>query len=367
MRVQTLYPGCMRIKDLKTEWRIVDDRLEYYRPDNLKAILGDENAWKRVLRDPEIQEVLKKNHEDPDAAHLGRERMYERIKTHYYWPGMYQDVDSYVGQCGVCKKAKYKQSSSKAPFQTRSYPLFLVTDNGREFVNETLKEYSNTVGVKHTPIAVAHPQANPVERINRTIKPMIRSYIDKDQSRWDEHLGEFQLAYNSSYHASLKLSPYFLVHGQEPRLSGKITDLELDDITTENDKWKLRIQRLDELRHKVEAVMRKENERQENYQSKNNSIPEVKVGDEVFYPNRKLSNKSQRYSASLGMKYLGPAIISKIISPCIKEDDCLTEAGGIPPQGAGRQPPLLVGESEFRGVQEAARVSTEPAVTKRDR
>ncbi|XP_053598028.1 retrovirus-related Pol polyprotein from transposon 297 [Microplitis demolitor] len=363
------------------DWRIVEDRLEYHRPDPLKSIVGDDNAWKVVLQDPEIQEVLKKHHEDPDAAHLGRDRMYERIKVQYYWPGMYQDVDSYVEACEVCKQAKYKQSSSKAPMQTRqpirpwaivaadvtgpftrsrkghqyilviqdlytrfielyplrrhtgaavleafkrtfslrSYPLFLVTDNGREFVNETVQDYLKSVGVKFTPLAVAHPQANPVERINRTIKPMIRSYINKDQTRWDDHLGEIQLAYNSSYHTSLKLSPYFLVHGQEPRLSDKLTELEMEDFIPDNEEWKQRVQRLDELRHKIESIMRAEQERQATYKSPESKIPEVKLGDRVFYPNRKLSNKSQKYSAGLGMKYLGPATVKKIISPLVVE------------------------------------------------
>ncbi|CAD6234146.1 GSCOCG00012365001-RA-CDS, partial [Cotesia congregata] len=363
------------------DWRIVDDRLNYHRPDPLKSIVRDDTAWKLVLKDSEVPEILKRNHEDPDAAHLGRDRMYKRIKVRYYWPGMWRDVDEFVEACEVCKRVKYKQTSSKAPMQTRQpiqpwavvaaditgpftrsrrghqyvlviqdlytrfielhplrrhtgatvvdamkrtfslrgYPLFLITDNGREFVNDTLKEYLRATGVKFTPLAVAHPQANPVERINRTLKPMIRAYIDKDQSRWDEHLGDFQLAYNSSYHAALKLSPYFLVHGQEPRLSGNLTESELGDLDLDQDEWKQRVSRLDELRHKIENKMQRESERQARYYNQDRSIPEVQVGDKVFYPNRKLSSKAQGYSASLGNKYLGPATISRVVSPLVVE------------------------------------------------
>lgn len=59
---------------------------------------------------------------------------------------------------------------------------------------------------------------------------MIRAYIDKDQTRWDKLLREFKLAYNSSYHTALKLSPYYLVHGHESRLAGKMSEVEFEDL-----------------------------------------------------------------------------------------------------------------------------------------
>lgn len=85
----------------------------------MKSIVEDENAWKTVLRETEILNVLKKNHEEPDAGHLGREHTYERIKVLHYWPGMYQDVSNFVGSCDICKTDKYKQTASQANIQTR--------------------------------------------------------------------------------------------------------------------------------------------------------------------------------------------------------------------------------------------------------
>lgn len=93
-------------------WRIVDDRLQYYRPDPVKNLIGDKDAWKSVVKESEVQEILRRNHEDPDAAHLGRDRMYYRIGIKYYWPGMYRDVNDYVDNCELCKKIKSKNTSS---------------------------------------------------------------------------------------------------------------------------------------------------------------------------------------------------------------------------------------------------------------
>ncbi|CAG5093181.1 Protein of unknown function [Cotesia congregata] len=98
------------------------------------------------------------------------------------------------------------------------------------------------------------------------------------------------------------------------------SDSELEEeFTPLLEPWPKRIQRLEELRHKIELNMRKESERQEKYHGVNHEIPEVSVGDLVYYPNRKLSNKAAGYSASLGVKYLGPVMVSKIISPLVVE------------------------------------------------
>lgn len=98
-----------------------------------------------------------------------------------------------------------------------------MTANGKKFIDQNIKEFLEETGVKSVPTAIAHPQGNPVEQINGTIKPMIRALLLKDQTSWDEHLGAFQLAYNNSYHASLHMSLYYLDQGKKPRLPGKVT------------------------------------------------------------------------------------------------------------------------------------------------
>ncbi|KAG0920337.1 hypothetical protein G6F31_020765 [Rhizopus arrhizus] len=49
---------------------------------------------------------------------------------------------------------------------------------------------------------------------------MIGAFMDLKyhQVTWDEHLNEFQLAYNSSVHDSTKYSPFSVVFGREPRV-----------------------------------------------------------------------------------------------------------------------------------------------------
>ncbi|XP_044588780.1 uncharacterized protein LOC123267929 [Cotesia glomerata] len=101
------------------DWKTLDDHLYYRRPDLVEEILGDEEEWKKVRKDHKVPETLRRNYEEPDARHLGRNKMYERIKTKFYWPGMSKDVEEFVQACDTCKQIKYKQTSSKAPLQSR--------------------------------------------------------------------------------------------------------------------------------------------------------------------------------------------------------------------------------------------------------
>ncbi|KAK3946636.1 hypothetical protein QBC32DRAFT_199805, partial [Pseudoneurospora amorphoporcata] len=46
--------------------------------------------------------IFKKCHQE--AGHKGREGTYRRIVDHYYWRGIYGDVERWVKQCPECQK-----------------------------------------------------------------------------------------------------------------------------------------------------------------------------------------------------------------------------------------------------------------------
>ena len=51
------------------------------------------------------------------------------------------------------------------------------TDNGTEFINKALSKKLREYGIKHSTTPAYHPQANPVERVNRVVKTMISSFV----------------------------------------------------------------------------------------------------------------------------------------------------------------------------------------------
>ncbi|KAG5885546.1 hypothetical protein JTB14_007626 [Gonioctena quinquepunctata] len=67
-----------------------------------------------------------------------------------------------------------------------------------------------------------HPQANPTERVNRVIKTMIRSFVNKNHRSWDEQLHKYGFAIRTAVHEVTGFSPAYLNFGRELYLSGKV-------------------------------------------------------------------------------------------------------------------------------------------------
>jgi len=91
-------------------------------------------------------------------------------------------------------------------------PKFLLTDNGTEFVNQTIRAFTHEYGITHTTVS---PRANSMERVNWVLKTMIIAFLDRDHRDWDVHLNDFRFAYNTAHHSSIGTSPAFLNLGRE--------------------------------------------------------------------------------------------------------------------------------------------------------
>uniref|UniRef100_A0ABD2WA60 RNA-directed DNA polymerase n=1 Tax=Trichogramma kaykai TaxID=54128 RepID=A0ABD2WA60_9HYME len=246
----------------------------------LDPITNSEDVWKLVVPEEYRDRVLSDAHCITSAGHLGSKKTYDRVVQEYYWPGMFHDVEDFVRQCEICQRYKVSQTGPqglmtrrvvdrpwavvaadlmefpRSKFQNKYllvfqdiftrwievYPLraatganvlkafeqlilfrwetpdFLLTDNGKEFDNKLLNDGLQEYGVKHVYTPPYWPQANPVERSNRTLKTMIASYVGADHQNWDKHLHEFRHAVNTAVQSTLKVSPAFLNMGRQPRL-----------------------------------------------------------------------------------------------------------------------------------------------------
>lgn len=202
----------------------------------------------------------------------------------------------------------------------------IICDNGTEFINKDIQELIKEYGVKLETTAISHPSANPVERSNRTIKPMLAAFIKQQQNTWDENISEIQFAYDTSKYSEMGVSPAFMNYGRIPEPAGRKREDTFNENIETNTQGDCveRMKRLPELWHLVERNIFKAKARQGKYQT-NKLHRQLKINDTVYYPNRKLSNKSNKYSAKLGTRYLGLAIISKFLGPMTVELKDLTD------------------------------------------
>ena len=298
---------------------------------------------------------------------------------------MTQDIKSFVQNCEVCAKVKYNQRPLKgqlttrplqspwaqlsvdtAVSQTRSKrgnsnlivvqdlytkyielfpvrhrtgksvvktletifdrwgtPRSIITDNGTEYINKDVRAFLLARGVKHVTTPLSHPQSNPVERVNRTIKPMISAFINENHREWDENLSKIQLAYNTVPHSGSRVSPFLLNHGREAVVK-HVTKLPetIDNPTIKDsiDEWTARMSKIDDFRHKIENQIKKNSDKRlAKINSNRVESVEIKVGTEVYYSSKKLSNKAEAYSSKLAHKFTGPAFVHRVCGPVTVE------------------------------------------------
>ena len=86
-------------------------------------------------------------------------------------------------------------------------PIAILTDNGPEFIASEFNSFLSKYGIDHKLTTPYRPQSNgAVERVNRTIKGLLKSLVEK-ASAWANELPQAIITYNNTYHSELKMSP----------------------------------------------------------------------------------------------------------------------------------------------------------------
>ena len=104
-------------------------------------------------------------------------------------------------------------------FRLFSTPAYLVSDQGKAFTGHVITHLCEMYGVQKLGTSPYHAQTNgQVERMNQTIICMIGKLEEDRKACWSEHLPELLLAYNATYSAVTRYSPYYLLFSRRPRI-----------------------------------------------------------------------------------------------------------------------------------------------------
>jgi RNase H-like domain found in reverse transcriptase/Integrase zinc binding domain/Integrase core domain len=228
---------------------------KYHTDDNYVFRIMPNNKRVLVIPEPMRETLLQENHDDPKSGHQGFFKTRNRIKAKFYWPTLSKDVKKYVAGCQVCKSSKAVHQTTRPPmgtqksasrpwkivsidlvgpitrsssgntmilsvvdvftkfalifplknavskpiikilenfiFLTFNVPRILMSDNGKQFVSRDFQNFLKKYHVQHHKTAYYHPQANPVERVNKVIGETIRCYVgdqhQKFSSNWSCH------------------------------------------------------------------------------------------------------------------------------------------------------------------------------------
>lgn len=334
--------------------------------------LNPESEWKLCAPKQERDTILRENHDEPKAGHLGTSKTLTRVAQRYYWPGMFRDVAKYVRKCITCQTHKPSQErrpglmhirNAEQPWEIVSTDLIgplprssqgynwiivfhdkfskwteirplrtatsntvskalkeciimrygcpkaLLTDNGKQFTSKQFENELQKYGIDHRLTAPYTPQSNPTERVNRTLETMIATYVSTNHKKWDEYLSELNFAINTSKQESTRYTPAFLLFGRELRIPGDKNRLPTPSI---RDKEKT-----EELYELVRTYQNKASTHQKHHYDKQRREWGPRINDLVLKRDFPLSDASKSFCAKLAPKYIGPYKIIEQKSPVI--------------------------------------------------
>lgn len=95
-------------------------------------------------------------------------------------------------------------------------PKEIHTDQGREFESQLFNKIMEILDIKKTRTSPYRPQSDGVvERGNKSLKDMIKTFVIRNYNSWDVHLPLVVMAYRSTIHETTGCTPNLLFLGRE--------------------------------------------------------------------------------------------------------------------------------------------------------
>ena len=247
-----------------------------------KGLVTDKGG--RTLAPHRLRRDIMQAHHD-QRGHSGFEKTLDNISTFWTWSSLSKDVKNHVLSCDVCNCVKpphkyentelrkmheaqgfndrvhldcltnlqttpsgykhvlmmvdaYSGFSVAAPMTRTtaeeviqtfmdkwvshySFPRQLVSDNGREFINNQFETLCGEMNIHHISTTPYHSRSNGMaERKIRSLNEFLRTYVNSPSQKmiyWDSLLTSFNLLVNCT-RGPHGFSPYFLAHGQEAQI-----------------------------------------------------------------------------------------------------------------------------------------------------
>ena len=250
--------------------------------DNVLYMLSTNNLRDRLLLPKRFRkEALRLQHDVPSAAHPGFDRTLERIKQRFVWFGLRGDVMDYVNSCVPCNLNKSLPKPGRHDLVERSaadrlevlhidymgplprtssgaryilmmvdkftkwveavptqdctaettadallqvfyrigFPQSIVSDRGKSFENNLIKQLCRTLGISKERTTPYRPSANgQCERLNRVLMASLRCCLEKARDDWHKFVPQIAAAIRSTVNRSTGYTPNFLMFGQEINL-----------------------------------------------------------------------------------------------------------------------------------------------------
>jgi hypothetical protein len=187
----------------------------------------------------------------------------------------------------------------------------IISDRDSRFTSEFWKELMSKLGCKAMMSTAYHPQTDgQTERVIRTLEDMIRCYCDEYTDDWDELLIPLEMAYNDSFQASTKFSPFYMNYGRHPRTPQVMVVGLQEEPKTAASSY---LSRLSDCHRAARFHMKASQLRQAQNANKNRRPAEYKVGDKVLLSVYRIRGADGKLFQKLQPKWCGPFEVTRVI------------------------------------------------------
>ncbi|KAL8443247.1 hypothetical protein Emed_006922 [Eimeria media] len=179
-------------------------------------------------------------------------------------------------------------------------PKVLISDRDPRFVAELWKLFCQRFDIHRALSSSWHPQSDgQTERVHRTLEQVLRTYIQSDETAWEDLLPPVELAYNCTTHSSSGLSPFEVMIGENPLRASDLDVVDNFDDTITPPMTKLFQQLVD----RAAANLLQAQAQQKYYADAHRQDVSFEVGDMVWLSTK---NMQPRGTPKLQPQFIGP-------------------------------------------------------------
>lgn len=185
-------------------------------------------------------------------------------------------------------------------------PRRIVSDRGTAFTAKEFEDYCKAENIEHILTTTGIPRANgQVERVNRTLIPLITKLTAPKSGEWFKHLNTAQQYLNTAFHRSIGTTPFQVMFGTQPRFKN---DESLRELVEQEFVATFQEERDEVREHAKDRIQRIQKENRRSYNKKRKEARAYREGDIVA-----IKRTQQGPGLKFAAKYLGPYEISRVL------------------------------------------------------
>jgi hypothetical protein len=206
-------------------------------------------------------------------------------------------------------------------FFTFGLPTSILTDQGPSFQSNLLREIYIQLDINQLRTTPYHPETDgQTERMNQTIKQMIRTTVEDHQEDWDLHLNRLVFVINSSVNRATKHTPFELLFGRPPRIPIDLLSPSTLDFEFDTESYAVY------LKNKLLSLFQAVKEHHDSYVDRMRIQYNRKTHGALFDVGTYVLVKDERprphTAKKLNPRFRGPFVVQKIIPPVNLEVKC---------------------------------------------